>query len=211
MARSPSGLPLVPDQPSPRRQNHEAEDNAQHQPPKPMQNRQLRRIAAIRRRLSHWPNRFKGQPMSQFKISEGFPKDGPCRLYVAVTPVNLRRFGARRRLSPGETIRTHMQKTLSPAVACPGAYNAFPAAEFIALARRRVERAGDVRFDRVTMSAAGIGDVDCERGAGALHRYRSAIALALPQRGGARRILGRIVVRLAIGAAFANRQRARRP
>jgi hypothetical protein len=91
----PSGLPLGPDQPSELRQNHEAEDNAQHQPPKPMQNRQLRRIAAIRRRLSHWPNRFKGQPMSQFKISEGFSKDGPCRLYVAVTPVNLRRFGAR--------------------------------------------------------------------------------------------------------------------
>src|SRR3954471_9342868 len=105
-----------------------------------------------------------------------------------------------------------MTITISPlGVAGPGADDAFLAAEFVALLGGGVERGGDLRLHGVTMGAAGIGHVDRERGAGALHRRRGAVTLAVFQRGGARRRFGSIVVGLAIGAAFADRQRAGRP
>src|SRR5436305_15246866 len=99
----------------------------------------------------------------------------------------------------------HDDVDLSLGVASPGADDAFLAAECIALASRRIERTRTVRLDRITMAATGVGHVDCERCTSALHRYCRAVALALSQRGGARDVLGRKVISLAKGAAFADR------
>src|SRR4029453_6537486 len=102
-----------------------------------------------------------------------------------------------RRTSPGRTI------TESPlGVAGPGADHAFLAAEFVTLLCRGVERARDFGFYGIAVRAAGIGHVDRERRAGALHGDSGARALALLERRGARRRLGGIVIGLAIGAAF---------
>src|SRR5580765_3919445 len=106
--------------------------------------------------------------------------------------------------------RTRKQ-ALSLGVAGPGADHTFLAAEFVALLCCGVERTGNFRFYGIAVGAAGIGHVDRERGARALHGERGAIALALLQRRGARRFLGRIVVGLAVGAALADGECARRP
>ena len=50
-----------------------------------------------------------------------------------------------------------------------------------------------------------------KRGTGALHGHRGAFALALLARRGARAGLAGIIIGLAVGAAFADRERARRP
>src|SRR5580704_8722283 len=94
-------------------------------------------------------------------------------------------------------------RKLSLGVAGPGADHAFLAAEFIAFFRRFIERTRNMRLDRVAMGAAGVGHVDRQGGAGALHRHRRAVALALFQRRSARGALGGIIIGLAIGAAFA--------
>src|ERR1700681_4148068 len=96
-------------------------------------------------------------------------------------------------------------------VAGPGADHAFLAAEFVAFACRLVERTGNFGFDRVTVGTAGIGHVDRQRGTGAFHGQRGAFALAAPAGHGPRRLLGCIVVGLAIGAALADRECAGRP
>jgi AhpC/TSA family len=54
------------------------------------------------------------------------------------------------------------------------------------------------------MGPARVGHVDRQCRAGALHDHRGAVALAVLQRRVARRLLGRIIVGLAIGAAFAD-------
>src|SRR5258707_1694023 len=95
-------------------------------------------------------------------------------------------------------------------VASPGADHAFLAAEFVTLAGRLVERAGNLWLDRVAVGAAGIGHVDRERGAGAFHRHRGAGALALLDGRGAGLGFTGIIVSLAIGAAFADREYAGR-
>src|SRR5882762_2380822 len=91
-------------------------------------------------------------------------------------------------------------------VAGPGADHAFLAAEFVTLPRRLVERTGNFWFNRIAVGAAGIGDVDRERGAGAFHRHRGAGALALLDSRGAGLGLTGIIISLAIGAAFADRE-----
>src|SRR3954447_5255118 len=102
--------------------------------------------------------------------------------------------------------------SISPlGVAGPGADHAFLAAELVTLLGRGIERTRNFRFYGIAVGTAGIGHVDCERGAGALHGERGAIALALLQRRGARGFLGRIVVSLAVGAAFADGECAGRP
>src|SRR5882724_11230372 len=100
----------------------------------------------------------------------------------------------------------------TPGVAGPGADHAFLAAELVAFARRLVQRVRNLRPDGVAVGTAGIGHVDGQRGAGALHCDRLAItALALLERCGTRRFLSGIVIGLAVGAAFADRKRAGRP
>src|ERR1700687_1969848 len=97
-------------------------------------------------------------------------------------------------------------------VAGPGADHAFLAAEFVAFFRRFVERARNVRLDGVAVGAAGNGHVDRKCCAGPLHGHRGAAATpALPERRLARRVLGRIIKGLTIGAAFAYREGTRRP
>src|SRR6266436_5063416 len=91
-------------------------------------------------------------------------------------------------------------------VAGPGADHAFLAAGFVAFAGRLVERTGNFGFDRITVGTAGIGHVDRQRGTGALHAHRGALALAVLEGLGARHLLGCIVVGLAIGAALADRE-----
>src|ERR1700682_6501734 len=88
-------------------------------------------------------------------------------------------------------------------VAGPGADHAFLAAGFVAFAGRLVERTGNPGLDRVAVGAAGGGHVDRQRGAGALHGQRGALAPAVLAGLGARHLLARIVVGLAVGAAFA--------
>src|SRR5258706_7341558 len=107
--------------------------------------------------------------------------------------------------------RPGMTTILPLGVAGPCADHAFLAAEFITLACRLVERTRNPRLDRVTVGAAWVGQVHRQRGAGALHGQRGAFALALLARGGPRHGLARIVVGLAVGAAFADRECARRP
>src|SRR5215468_9526074 len=75
---------------------------------------------------------------------------------------------------PGTTIAES-----PPGVAGPGADHAFLAAELIALLGRGVERGRNLRFDGIAVSAAGIGHVDRECRAGALHGDGGAGALAL--------------------------------
>src|SRR3984957_10309196 len=100
----------------------------------------------------------------------------------------------------------------SPGVAGPGADHAFLAAEFVAFARRLVQRTRNPRFDRVAVGTAGIGHVDRQRGAGALHGPRGrAVALALLERGRAGLGFAGIIIGLTVGAAFADRERARGP
>src|SRR6185295_1900571 len=96
-------------------------------------------------------------------------------------------------------------------VAGPGADHAFLAAEFVALLGRRVERIGNFGFCGIAVGTAWIGHVDRERGTGAFHGERGAVALAQPQRRGTRRFLGGKVIGLAVGAAFADGECARRP
>src|SRR5436305_2785980 len=115
-------------------------------------------------------------------------------------------------LRSGPSDHPGMTASLSPlGVAGPGADDAFLAAEFVALAGGGVERVRNFGFYGIAMRAAGISHVDSERGAGALHGHGGAGALALLERSRARRFLGRIVKGLAIGAAFADRERAGRP
>jgi hypothetical protein len=97
-------------------------------------------------------------------------------------------------------------------VASPGADHAFLAAEFVAFARRGVERARYSRLDGVAMGAAGIGHVDRKRGAGAAHGQRGGtVTLALLARRRECISLARIVEGLAISTAFADGERARGP
>src|SRR5712664_3461081 len=110
------------------------------------------------------------------------------------------RFAAARR--PGMTI----VENLPLGVAGPGADHAFLAAELIALAGRLVERTRNPRLDRITVGTAGIGHVNHQRGTGAFHGQRGAIALALLAGRGPRRLLARIVVGSAVGAALADRE-----
>src|SRR3954465_14300134 len=85
--------------------------------------------------------------------------------------------------------------SISPlGVAGPGADDAFLAAELVTLLCRGIERAGKIRFYGIAVGTAGIGHVDRERGAGALHGERGAIALALLQRRGTPVSLGIIIV-----------------
>src|SRR6202158_2459603 len=85
-------------------------------------------------------------------------------------------------------------------VAGPGADPAFLAAVFVAFAGCRVERTRNMGFHRVTVGAARVGHVDRQRGTGTLHGHRSAFALALLQRRGARVRLAGIIIGLAVGA-----------
>src|SRR5579872_197155 len=96
-------------------------------------------------------------------------------------------------------------------VAGPGADDAFLAAEFVALAGGFIQRTRNMRLDRIAMGTAGVGHVNRQRGAGTFHRDRLAVAVALLERGGARRIFARIVVSLPVSAAFADGKGARRP
>src|SRR3981081_4879540 len=89
----------------------------------------------------------------------------------------------------------------------PGADHAFLAAELIAFARCRVERARNPRFDRIAVGAAGIAHIDRQRSASALHGHRGAFALALLARRGPRVCFAGTIVRLAVGRAFADRER----
>src|ERR1043166_6440877 len=93
-----------------------------------------------------------------------------------------------------------------PGIAGPGADHAFLAAEIVAFFGGFVQRVRDLRLDRIAVSAARIDHVHGKRRAGAFHGDRLAVALALFSRGGERRPLGRIVDRLAVGAAFADRE-----
>src|SRR5258705_11764301 len=81
-------------------------------------------------------------------------------------------------------------------VAGPGADHAFLAAEFVTLAGRLVERAGNLWLDRVAVGAAGIGDVEREPGAGAFHRHRVPDALVLLDRLGWGLCLSEIIISL---------------
>ena len=105
-----------------------------------------------------------------------------------------------------------MTASVSPlGVAGPGADHACLAAELVALLCRGVERARNFGFYGIAVGAAGIGHVDRERCAGALHGHRGAVALALLQRRGARGCFRLIVIGLAIGTAFADGECAGRP
>src|SRR5688572_6626541 len=115
-------------------------------------------------------------------------------------------FRVRANARPGMTIAN-----LALGVAGPGADHAFLAAEFVAFFGRGVERAGYSGFHGITVGAARIDHVDRERGAGALHGERGAVALALLQRRGARGGFGGIVIGLAVGAALSDGECARRP
>src|SRR5579871_1739963 len=103
-----------------------------------------------------------------------------------------------------------MTAGLTLGVAGPGADDAFLAAEFVTFAGRVVERARNLRADRIAVRAAGIGHVDRKGGTGALHNDGRALALAMLQRFGARFAFGRIVIGLAVSSAFAHRKRAGR-
>src|SRR5262249_1583845 len=82
----------------------------------------------------------------------------------------------------------------------------FLAAELVAFARRFVERARNMRPDRVAVRTARVFHVDRERRAGALHGDGGAFALALLLRGGTRLAFGRIVKGLTVSAAFTDRE-----
>src|ERR1700750_5650 len=106
---------------------------------------------------------------------------------------------------------TKLCRRSAPGVAGPGADHAFLAAEFVAFARRGVECRRYLRLDRVAMGAAGVGHIDRQRRARALHGHCRALALALLQRRSARTGFAAIVKGLAIGAAFADRECAGSP
>ena len=114
-------------------------------------------------------------------------------------------------ISGSHYVRPGMTNNSTPGVAGPGADHALLAADIVALFRRRVQRTGNVRLHRVTMGAAGIGHVDRQRRAGALHGHGGAFALALLAGRGQRAGFAGIVEGLAIGAAFADRERPRTP
>src|SRR5689334_6439703 len=96
-------------------------------------------------------------------------------------------------------------------VAGPGADHAVLAAEFVAFAGGFVERTRNMRAHRITVGTAGVAHVDRECRAGTLHGDRGTFTLALFQRRDAGGILARIIVSLAISAAFADRESARPP
>src|ERR1700704_3797866 len=87
-----------------------------------------------------------------------------------------------------------MTNSLPFGVAGACADHAFLAAEFVAFARRRVERTRNPGLDRRTMGSAGIGHAARRCGAGALHGPRGALALALLQRRDACGRLAHIIV-----------------
>src|SRR4030095_5063640 len=99
----------------------------------------------------------------------------------------------------------------SPGVAGPGADDAFLAAEFVALLGGGIERGGNFWLHRIAVRATRVLQVNRQRRAGALHGDGRALAFALLQRGDARRVLARIIIGLAIGAALADRERAGSP
>src|SRR5262245_14645673 len=95
------------------------------------------------------------------------------------------------------------------AVADEGADDAILAAVLIALAERRVLRRREPRRGRKSKGATGVTRIDRERRAIAPHRRdHLAVALALAQRRGPRRLLFAEVVGKAISAAGADRERA---
>jgi hypothetical protein len=106
--------------------------------------------------------------------------------------------------SSREPVSTSLENALAPGVAGPGADDAFLAAEFVAFARGGIERGRNPRLDRIAMGAAGIGEVDRQRGAGAFHGNSGAITLALLERRGLRSRFRRKIMGLAIGAALAD-------
>src|SRR5262249_14853456 len=99
----------------------------------------------------------------------------------------------------------------SPGVAGPGADDALLAAEFVALARGGIERGRNLRLHRIAVRATRVLYINRKRRTGALHGHGRALALALLQRRDARGTFRRIVIGLAIGAAFAYRKRAGGP
>src|ERR1700687_1064792 len=80
---------------------------------------------------------------------------------------------------------TTIERSLPLGVAGPGADDAFLAAGCVAFAGRLVERTGNPGLDRITMRAAGIGHVDRQRRAGALHGHHGAPAPAVLEGRGA--------------------------
>src|SRR3954453_13283716 len=119
------------------------------------------------------------------------------------------------RPSPASQVATNSRKIqcwkLAFRVAGPGADYAFLAAELVALAHCGIQRTRNARLDRVSVRSAGVCHVDRQSGASTPHRQRGADALALFERHVARAILGRIVIRLAISAAFADGECSRSP
>src|SRR5579872_4476898 len=92
-------------------------------------------------------------------------------------------------------------------VAGPGADHALLAAILVALAGRFVERTRYTRLHCIAVRTTGIGHVDRERGAGALHRNcRLAVAAALLERCGKCGAHRGIIVSFAVSAAFAHRK-----
>jgi hypothetical protein len=111
----------------------------------------------------------------------------------------------------GANLAAEHRPRLALGVASPGADHAFLAAELVAFLGRGIERARYLRRHGVAMGAAGIGHVDRERGTGALHGHSRAVALALLQRGGTGSRFRRVIIGLAVGAAFADRECAGPP
>src|ERR1039457_1227532 len=117
-----------------------------------------------------------------------------------MAPVSFR--GASETSEPGMTI----VENLPPGVAGPGADHALLAAEFVAFARGLIQRVRNPGLDGIAVSAAGIGHVDRQRGAGVLHGHRGAFALAMFLGSGARSRFAGIIIGLAVGAAIADRE-----